>query len=849
MSIDPLLLNVKPISEITTVNNPTEGHLLFYDGSDELKKTNVSDFYNAMQSAYLGIATTTTTPPATGAYWYRVTTAGTYTNFLSGGSPVVVTEGDFYDGTKYYDVTIEVKDNVATKRVNQVNNAEVFQTINSYSVDPEQIVPSEALYTDDTLAGDIIKRVDKNTGENVNYRETTTWVDGSAMDDSKVDGVIFIKKNNKYYQIVGKELNAKLLGAKEGGFDNSPVLQRYWDVWSPYYSRLFFPKGNYSFKTPVVFSINRDSVIIDGCKSNFNVSVKNGVFIESNSNASNEFLILKDMNINGNLSDYSTAIKINKTNIWTFQNVVIFRFFYGLELTDTYYGGFVGNSAIRHCWTCINFKAGQDKEINVIDLSNLKLDGAKPSSLVGLFTKNEGESEEDFIRRTGTAGIRSNCTFNGLKFNKVVVEGFDYGFMFGRNSELNGNPLDGIINIIDCYFEANRQYDIAIFEQKSNNEHVFRAIFNIENNRFYNGRVIISEGAYNFVNNQKIKLSRSSTPYPSHINISGSDVEFLNGFDDSSNFNIKYDSLRTTLSKADVPLQKTIKKYNYKNFVSTQINSVTEESLMLTNNASLAFNNSTVIKSGGDLMHSMLWDNGKFYKKFGENSYTLKEISNFLKSGQTFSNVLVNDSRHLLFNNRISKDGDKAIDSSGKVVIANREYVLNNPLIPEGDYIYLYDIEYLCYSYGGKLRAFMDMRTRTCPSNYNNHPAPMYFSPSIILENDNEVGYVGQFKTKRTDSSWRVYDGNNWILWDGNNIPEYKWYGTIEERAKKANYYKQIYVDSSTGNLSIYTPNGWKDLTFTKISSQANSTATDITALQADFNALLSKLKSAGLMD
>ena len=117
MAINPLLLNVKPISEITTVNNPTEGHLLFYDGSDELKKTNVSDFYNAMQSAYLGIATTTTTPPATGAYWYRVDTAGTYTNFLSGGSPIVVLEEDLTEK----DVFLEVKDNVATKRVSLKN--------------------------------------------------------------------------------------------------------------------------------------------------------------------------------------------------------------------------------------------------------------------------------------------------------------------------------------------------------------------------------------------------------------------------------------------------------------------------------------------------------------------------------------------------------------------------------------------------------------------------------------------------------------------------------------------------------------------------------------------------------
>ena len=110
MAINPLLLNVKPISEITTVDNPTEGHLLFYDGSDELKKTNVSDFYDAMQSAYLGIATTTTTPPATGAYWYRVDAPGTYMG-------ITVTDGDFKDVEgNYYDVTLEVKDGVVVKR-------------------------------------------------------------------------------------------------------------------------------------------------------------------------------------------------------------------------------------------------------------------------------------------------------------------------------------------------------------------------------------------------------------------------------------------------------------------------------------------------------------------------------------------------------------------------------------------------------------------------------------------------------------------------------------------------------------------------------------------------------------
>ena len=73
---------------------------------------------------------------------------------------------------------------------------------------------SEALYTDDTLARGILKRVDKKTGENVNYLETTTWYDGSAMDDSKVDGFVYKKIGIKYYKrIFGNIINVLDCGA------------------------------------------------------------------------------------------------------------------------------------------------------------------------------------------------------------------------------------------------------------------------------------------------------------------------------------------------------------------------------------------------------------------------------------------------------------------------------------------------------------------------------------------------------------------------------------------------------------------------------------------------------------
>ena len=59
-------------------------------------------------------------------------------------------------------------------------------------------------YNDESasIANDIIKFIDANTGENVNYRKTTTWHDGSPMDDTKVDGVIYCLFGQTFYKRV-----------------------------------------------------------------------------------------------------------------------------------------------------------------------------------------------------------------------------------------------------------------------------------------------------------------------------------------------------------------------------------------------------------------------------------------------------------------------------------------------------------------------------------------------------------------------------------------------------------------------------------------------------------------------
>ena len=119
MAIDPKLVSIKTASELPTAIPTSEGQFFFFEG-DQMKKSPMTDIYDKVTSAYLGIATTTTTPPATGAYWYRVTTEGTYTDFKDSGNVAIVvsaTDFDVVDGVANNRVVLEVNNGVTTKRI------------------------------------------------------------------------------------------------------------------------------------------------------------------------------------------------------------------------------------------------------------------------------------------------------------------------------------------------------------------------------------------------------------------------------------------------------------------------------------------------------------------------------------------------------------------------------------------------------------------------------------------------------------------------------------------------------------------------------------------------------------
>ena len=285
----------------------------------------------------LGSLKITDTAPTT-AGLYRLADIGTYTNL--GG--LVTTAGKindaYFNGTTWSLISVDLPQ--------PINNNYTIE--NTYIIDPEQIVPSEALYNDETLAGDILKRVDKNTGENVNYRETTTWYDRSAMDDVKVDNIVFKKINNKYYRRTDSYdyLDARWFGWKSDGTDNSSMLQNLVDILKDIDAKFTILIPNGVLNTLELYGSNSDpswtnrGIIFQGVnEATINVTKDTGDVIAFGKEINNELILCnfrtywKDLIIDcGNknvtaFQGFDIKPEIQPKNIYvSISNVIIKRF-------------------------------------------------------------------------------------------------------------------------------------------------------------------------------------------------------------------------------------------------------------------------------------------------------------------------------------------------------------------------------------------------------------------------------------------------------------------------------------------------------------------------------------------
>lgn len=238
---------------------------------EENKIINVTDVLGTLRKADAA-------PTVKGLYFLEE--VGNYTNLGLVAQDMRLNYATF-DGTNW---RLSYK-NLPSPNVTNINN--------SYNVDPEQIVPSEALYNDETLAGDIMKRVDKNTGENVNYRETNVWIDGTTMNDAKVDGAVFIKNNGKYLR---RNIDNGVINASWFGNDDL-AIQKAINIAIgnsngtkiPYYS-VYIPAGFWNINNKILIEKTQWlNIYGDGASTKININADLDCVFDFNSFAHSTF--------------------------------------------------------------------------------------------------------------------------------------------------------------------------------------------------------------------------------------------------------------------------------------------------------------------------------------------------------------------------------------------------------------------------------------------------------------------------------------------------------------------------------------------------------------------------------
>lgn len=106
----------------------------------------------------------------------------------------------------------------------------------------------------ETEAVEIIQRIEQFTGVDVNYKETNVWNDGSQMNDSKIDGIVYKKIDGKYYRLqIDNVVNVKMFGAKGDGVSNDTQA---FNLALKFFDNIYIPKGVYKINVELPRKVN-----------------------------------------------------------------------------------------------------------------------------------------------------------------------------------------------------------------------------------------------------------------------------------------------------------------------------------------------------------------------------------------------------------------------------------------------------------------------------------------------------------------------------------------------------------------------------------------------------------------
>ena len=335
-------------------------------------------------------------------------------------------------------------------------------------------------------------------------------------------------------------LNASWVGAvpNNAEYDNSFVIQKWFDSFYSSFKTLEFSKNNYHFLNPVLMTDDRRNMKLDANGSMFYVNIE-----DDNSGNGQYFLTLQGPLTTGtsggeqfhlenvrirnirktNSYDISKTcgIMLNRTHRFLFNNVIVEKFDKGIHIRDVFYGGFAGMSWLFENRIGIYADCDGYNEVNTIDFHNITIRGCSSNVAKSLWPQEPGETEESYNMRIAVCGFDFHAMSNGCKFYGCTIEGVDFGFRFNHKNTSSDRIFRGdIVNIDSCYFESNRSYDIFIGEgyMPNPNNYTKRTLFIhdsvISNCRFFtNKKCYFYLGNHKFVGNQagvSIELKGSS---------------------------------------------------------------------------------------------------------------------------------------------------------------------------------------------------------------------------------------------------------------------------------------------------------------------------------------------------
>lgn len=326
-----------------------------------------------------------------------------------------------------------------------------------------------------TVNAQYVSVLSNSTNENVTYHLVRHWEDGSVMNESKVDGVIYIKKNNTYYK---RSYDTNIYSSWFGTIpndklDDSNALQAAINYAIKTSQNLIIPSGNYYVDKTIIipqhFHYSMKNVKIDF--SNATLILRKDITLFQSDNWDTKIdtkmsngIVLGNFEIlseNGNtnsyalkIQDYHQGSKIENVSAFNVKNLLHSRNNFYLELYDVN-SNFNGRAGKRFLFegyhglnkftklsatnsdVCYSFEGGM---IAAIDMNSISIEGCG----VGINFSSEVYNlhlQSSYFENFDTALVFSNYVHSAKIENNYV------NFLNNENSyflQYKGLPANNI---------------------------------------------------------------------------------------------------------------------------------------------------------------------------------------------------------------------------------------------------------------------------------------------------------------------------------------------------------------------------------------------------------------------